>query len=408
MVTVVFYSVSTLCLLTSLIRQASWRAGGREGWTPLLPVLLCLAGAFAFLAPATQEVASSIVPSLGRLLSNCCTLVAAHAFSELLRYLHGRTEDPGSGPLSQRRRFLFLGSVLVLLVVTFFLGDRPQTGLGLFTYTDDLPLTIYAVIYAAYLSYALIQMLRLAVRAIRRTRRHLRVSMATIALGNAIGLAYSLSKIQHVTMSYLGLTTGNDKICAGPFSRIDCALSVGFPALSVLLILLGLAVPFLFKAPGRIVAWLAAARLLRMLHPLWRAMYQALPQIALTSPEAVTGRVPLHDVPVRLYRRTVEVRDGALLLQPYRSSADTSEHTRQAQRLGLVGDDARIAVEAADLTSAMKRYLHQAAPDTAAVHRAAPEEPDDVMQETRWLAQVSVAFAQQRIRPALIEREEAT
>ncbi|MFP5071666.1 MAB_1171c family putative transporter [Pseudonocardia nantongensis] len=398
MVSAVFLLVAALCAGTCVPRQQSWRARGRDGVTPLLPALVALGCAFVVIAPATQQVASAVVPGVGRLLSNCCTLVAAYGFSQMLGYLHGR-DDPAPGGQRAGRGTVALVAVLAVLVVTFFLGDRSDAAIGLFDYRDAPALTTYVVVYALFLTLTLVRMLLLAGRAVTRTRHRLRIGMLVVAAGCVFGLAYSTSKISTTVLAYAGAGGGADRYCAGPFSRLDCTLDIGFPALSVGLIVLGLGVPFLLSAPGELRHRITDARLARSLRPLWHAMYAAVPQIALTSPGAVRGSVPRHDAALRLYRRTVEVRDGGLILQPYRSRDDTDEHARRARAAGLSGAHARVAVEAADLATAIERYRHE----TPAVRPPAPPEAaghtDDVREEARWLARVSEALARHDIEP---------
>lgn len=50
----------------------------------------------------------------------------------------------------------------------------------------------------------------------------------------------------------------------------------------------------------------------RQLHPLWSAVHQAVPQIALQLPRGMRFHLRR-----RLYRRCIEIRDGELMLRPY-------------------------------------------------------------------------------------------
>lgn len=406
MVSLLFLGVALLCFATGVLRQRSWRARGGPGVSPVLPAVLGLGCALVLIAPVTQQAASVVQPGAGRLLSNVCTLVAAFAFSEMLGYLHG----PDSAAGGRRRRAGLLLVVLAALVVTFVLGRTPQGPVALFDYRDDLALTAYVVVYALYLGFTVARMLLLAGRAVGRTKRQLRLSMLVVAVGCVVGLAYAVSRVTGAVTAYAGLgPNGAERWCGGPFENVHCSLAVGFPALSVALIVLGLGVPFLLGAPAELRRWVGDVRLGRALRPLWHAMYEALPQIALTSPGAVDGRVPRHDAALRLYRRTVEVRDGALLLQPYRSAADTVEHRRRAGAAGLHGARADAAVEAADLAVALERHRGAARPRGA----AAPDPPagrapapgpvdpgaDDTRAEARRLARVSAAFARGDLAP---------
>ncbi|MBC3192747.1 hypothetical protein H7X46_16910 [Pseudonocardia sp. C8] len=400
MVSLVFLLVALLCLVTGVLRQRSWRRRGGTGVHPVLPAVAGLGAALVLIAPVTQQLVGTVAPGAGRLLSNCCTLLAAFAFSEMLGYLHGSAGAPAAA--GRRRRVGLLLVVLAVLVVTFFLGRTPTGPVALFDYRGDLALTTYVVVYAAYLGLTLVRMLALAVRAVGRTRRRLRIGMAVLAAGCALGLVYAAGRVYTAVTAYAGLgPDGADRYCGGPFETAHCTLAVGLPALSVALIVVGIGIPLLLGAPGELRRWIADVRLAHELRPLWRALCDALPQIALTSPGAVDGRVPRYAASLRLYRRTVEVRDGALLLEPYRSPGDTREHRLRAARAGLSGERADAAVEAADLATALDRYRGAATlPDGPPPDRQAPDPgADDTRAEAQRLARVSAAFARREIEP---------
>lgn len=388
MIDLLFFAVAGIALTVGVQRIARWRRRRTTGSGPIALQLVALALAFVFLAPATQALVSGVIPSLGRLLSNVCTLVAAFGFIQLQLHVH---YPPDEVKERLRPRVVVLIAVLAGLVIAFFLGQRP-VGLGVFDYRGQHWLMIYALLYSLYLSVALIDLLRLAVRSVLNTRGYLRAGMAVMGAGYVLGLLYTGNKIQYVIRSALG-PVSVEPVCSGPFSTPVCALSVGMPALSVLVIVIGLSIP----AVGRLAEWWGLRRAYEGLEPLWEALYAVMPQIALTSPQGVEGQVPRRDMPLRLYRRVVEVRDGALILNPYRRGADTAAHRDRGVALGLDGEALAAAVEAADLVVALGRYASGAGRG-GGITPASPSH-DDLQGEATWLESVSRAFAERRIAP---------
>jgi hypothetical protein len=391
MIDLLFFAVAGIALIVGVQRIARWRRR-TTGSGPIALQLVALALAFVFLAPATQAFASAVIPSLGRLLSNLCTLVAAFGFIQLQLHVN---YPPAEVKERLRPRVVVLIAVLAGLVVAFFLGQRP-VGLGVFDYRGQHWLVIYALLYSLYLSVALIDLLRLAVRSVLNTRGYLRAGMAVMGTGYVLGLLYTGSKIQYVIRSALGPVSVEPR-CAGPFSSLVCTLSVGLPALSVLVIVIGLSIPTVGRRIDRLAEWWNLRRVYEGLEPLWKAFYNAMPQIALTSPQGVEGQVPRRDMRLRLYRRVVEVRDGALILNPYRRDADTAAHRDRGVALGLDGEALVAAIEAADLAVALGRYTSGASRG-GGITPASPSH-DDLQGEATSLESVSRAFAERRIAP---------
>jgi hypothetical protein len=133
------------------------------------------------------------------------------------------------------------------------------------------------------------------------------------------------------------------------------------------------------------------------LYPLWNAMYQEMPEIAL-DPASSSSRWTVRDLRHRLYRRVIEIRDGRLALSVYLTpgtlgdAADGVDDDEADAGAGPAGDrDA--AGEAARLASALraKRSGAQAGP------RARRETQDrhaggDLAAEIAWLMRVSREF----------------
>ncbi len=296
MISLLFFAVAGIAVFGALPRVIRWCRDRDGGSGAIVLQLVAVALACVFIAPASQALTNVIVPSLGRLLSNLCTLIGAFGLVQLQLYV---SYPPAEARQRLRPRVVWLASVLAGLVITFLFGSRPAIGIGVFDYRGQTWLVIYALIYSLYLSAALLDLVGLAVRSVLNTRGSLRAGMAVMGVGYLLGLLYTGSKIQYVIRSVLGPVRA-EPLCSGPFSTLVCALSVGLPALSVLVIVFGLSIPAIGSRVRRLSEWRGFSRVHDGLAPLWEAFSAAMPQIALTSPQGVEGQVPRRDVNIQV------------------------------------------------------------------------------------------------------------
>lgn len=381
----------------------------------MLLQMIALFFALVFIAPITQGAVNSVAPSLGRLLSNLSTITAAFAFMQL--QLHAAHDD--SQELTRRRypRLAIFGLVQLSLIGTFFAATRP-TGLGLFTYQGAPLLRLYALIYSLYLTWALLVLLWLAGKSALNTRGSLRLGMMVLATGYVLGVAYAAGKIEYVVRVALGVASRDAPCTGGPFSGYVCTMAVGLPALSVMVIVVGLMIYPLSKGIPLLVQDLQQLHEVGFitywrLRSLWATLRDAMPQIEYTPPQADEsidrGPSRSHDDPLRwlavflfrVYRRVVEVQDGALLLDPYRRESDTAEHHERGIRAGLRSTQLSAAVEAADLASALKRYTDGRGEHVSSSRTRVRRDrhSDNLEREAKWLALVSRAFEAEWIPP---------
>lgn len=136
--------------------------------------------------------------------------------------------------------------------------------------------------------------------------------------------------------------------------------------------------------------WYRDFRAWRGLAPLWRALHDAVPGIALDSPNAVTGTPHgPRSWAYRLYRRVTEIRDAQLALRPYMDSTLRDAIADKSRRAGHDTMTADAAGEAAMLRDAICRK----AADTPAT--SPPEtlagEPQ-FSADVAWLTAVSRAY----------------
>lgn len=385
--------VSTLFLATAtvLVGAAAYRmwlrhrGHQRQSDTPILIITLALGLSFVFLSPVMQAVESRIADSLGRLLSNTCTLIAAFGFLHLMLYVHYPAEQVRH---RLRPRLQALIAALAVMLVAFLISD-PPAGTGIFTglYASQPSLAVYALAYALYLSSAVADVAVLAVQSLRHTRAWLRLGMAWLALACLLATGYLVDKVAGVLTEVL---TGSvaEGYCPAAFATWGCTFSVGMPALSVLAIILGITTPTVGPRLEHLVRALGRWRSYRQLAVLHTALDNTLQHGDATA-SAPAGRAA-----ERLYQRVVALRDGLLLLQPYRDPDDTRRHHEQASHVAPHRRAA--AVEAADIRAALARYHHGNAPagssDTAPGY-------DDFTRELRWLLAVADAFQRGEITP---------
>ncbi len=409
MIDIAFLAVAALALLAAVMKAATIQRGGRlrRGQGLLCALFVALSLACLFLSATVQIRANRIYPGLGRLLSNSSSLVAAFTILALLLTL---SLPPQAARPKIRRWLAALLAAIAAMTLLFAIAAPPRVA-GDFggLYRTRPALLGYIAIYIAFLGTALAGLLIRAWRYARiaRHRRYLRLGLHVMAAGSILGLVYLAEKAVYVVTQWAGLPPpfSGDQHCTSLISPAQCAFSVTLPTAAILLAALGATLPTwgpALEAPAR-RAW--QARTYRRLEPLWAALYQALPQIALAAP-AAPGAHPHRDLGFRLYRRVIEILDGRLVLRPYRDPRIAETALTAARRRGLTGTDLQATVEAAQIAAALE--TRTAGPRTAGP-TAAPRErsavsvtPADLASEAAWLAKVSDAFTS-----SLIVREHA-
>lgn len=395
-VSALFFSTGLVAFLIAGYRGLLRARGHRKPTEiPLIVIATALGLAFIFLAPATQAVESALVPSLGRLLSNVCTLVAAFGFLHLMLYVSHPADQV---PAKVRARLITLLIAVGVMAVMFFVSS-PPTGTGIFTglYRSQPTLAVYTLVYVGYLGSAVIDLGTLALRSVRGARAWLRLGMILIAAGSVVAVGYLIEKLIGVVSE---LVTGStaEPYCPSAFATVGCTFAVGMPALAVLLIILGTTLPTLGPRLEYLIRGLWHRRCLRRLRPLWDALHEALPDIARATSDCSLGPSLPGGISEQLYRRVIAIRDGLLTLQPYRDPADTRDHCAQADAAGLTDRRHAAAIEAAGICAALHRRRHGMPLGGYSVEGNVVTEHGDLASELRWLTQVSDALARDELR----------
>ncbi|MFC9931761.1 MAB_1171c family putative transporter [Streptomyces sp. NPDC127190] len=132
----------------------------------------------------------------------------------------------------------------------------------------------------------------------------------------------------------------------------------------------------------------------RTLHPLWSALCEAAPGIALLEPRSPRFALCAKDLHTRLYRMVIEIRDGQRMLRPYVCDVceDRLRAGLRAWRPGQ-GDDTDVLLEAAvlALTVRRKRTGHQ--PSGTWSGPGSRQSGSEFADELAWLRQVAEAYA---------------
>ncbi|MBF6060867.1 hypothetical protein IU500_08755 [Nocardia terpenica] len=213
----------------------------------------------------------------------------------------------------------------------------------------------------------------------------LRRGLRTAAVGSGLGLPYSVARFSDIFAAYLH---GNARDWE-PVAR-------GGASIGTLLLLVGWTMPSWGPRLSGMYARVGRYRTFRRLGPLWRALYDAVPEIALTPPQQ-TGlpEWPWSRLDFRLYRRIVEIRDARMTLLPH-FSAELADAVRcRAQARGLTGRRLEAIVEAANLAAAIAAKK-VASPSQPLVVADDFEHPDhfgeNLHDEMEWLTVVGRAF----------------
>lgn len=284
-----------------------------------------------------------------------------------------------------RRRLIAFGSMLVILVVLFFLA-LPSRRHGAETATllnvSNPSYALYLCCYTTVVAAGQVETMRLSLRYAKMIGRSwLRTGMLIVTAGALLILIYCGMRDAEV----IGVHSGFDMTAWDPIQW--SAGDVGS-----LFELVGWTLPgwgTCLSAGGQ---WVKDYQAYRRLRPLWAALYEAVPTIALDPPRSWLGELlPLRDLDHRLYRRIIEIRDAQLVLRPYTDPAAAEVARERAQAAGLIGDPHHAVVEASLIGSALYAKAHGLPAPGGSPITTIPEDRD-IRAEISRLTQVANAF----------------
>jgi hypothetical protein len=394
-VDLVWLLVAGACWLTAGYRLAvAIRREPTADQLTLVVGLALLATAFTLQLPAIRAPIDRIAarPELGQHLAQLLVLGAAFCGQAFLVFISNRLRK--AWPMVRRRALAF-GMAAVFMVVLFHGAPTDVPILRPEALSARGPGAAYLALYAGYIGFSAADITRLVWRYARWTDGDfLRLGLQLISAGGIVSLAYATAKVVFAMLRTYKIPS---------LLPVEIAVVSPLMVAAGTLFTVGLILPsWGSRVPGlpRLVGRLASLRNYRLLRPLWTAVVQSAPEIALTgSPPGLRAR---------LYRRVIEINDGLLLLRPYR---DPAIRERVTARAGGVLDDVALeaVAEAATIAVALRakrRGEHKGGPGPASHGSTIPRE-GDLDREVHRLRLIAQAFVHSPVVAAVVKEDES-
>lgn len=333
---------------------------------------VCIAGALGLDAWMTLKI-DGPMPAIAGLVSDELKLAA---LGFLVLFADSVRREAAHG----RRYRLVTAAVMLAAAALFFVAGAHESATDVVTFTPDGVgfFVAYNVVLIAYELWGLLTFAALIGRFARLVEPGLlRTGLRLIILGALIGVPWAGWQLDDIWIAVVRHqnTTSEDEV-----SAVLAALCVLVSAAGATLTAWG---PYL-SGPVR---WLGALRRYAQLRPLWSAMHAAMPAIALSTVARQQGGVEF-----ALYRHVIEIRDAQLALRGHIHPSVAAWAAEAAA--GAPPARREATIEAATIAAAVLAH------DAGIGYRAgdlAPHRVDpNLAAETRWLAQVSRAFAHSR------------
>lgn len=365
------------CLVAILMVGYKLRLAGRDRQAPggrhILGFAVSIAGALGLDAWMTLQITGPM-PAVAGLASDELK-VAALGF--LMLFANSVRPEAVRG----RRYVLIAAWTMATCVVLFFVSGADQSADVVILAPDRVAFFVaYDVVLICYEVWGLLTFTTLLNQYARLVEPGLlRTGLRLIMAGALIGVlwaAWQLDDIR-IALAQHENTTSEDEV-----SAVLAAVCVLMSAAGATLSAWG---PYL-SGPFR---WLGAQWRYQQIRPLWQAMHAAVPAIALSPVARQQGGVEF-----ALYRHVIEIRDAQLALRGHIHPSVPAWAMDAARRAGTDPSRREATIEAATIAAAV--LAHHAGVSYRAgdlvPHRVDPS----LAAETRWLAQVSRAFARSR------------
>lgn len=323
------------------------------------------------------------VPNLSGLVIYSCVLAYAGASRvRLLYWIHG-PRDAGAGPAAWA-----VGCVAAIaaMAALFAMAAVPAQATDWeMRHVTDPAVAGFVVIYLAAVVLAFGGNARLYWRyagypLAAWVQRGVRVN----AVGSVCVLGYGVVKSTRALARWAGIQhpPGDDV----------ASLIV---ALGALLLAAGVTMPAWGPRLAALPRWVARYRTYRALYPLWAAVYEHLPHLALLPPRHPHSWAALRQLNGLLYYRpAVEIRDAYRELRPYMDRRVQAGAREAPARRSLTGTELTVVVEAAVVAAALRSYAQGLTPPAGcAVDPAEMSVAADAEADRTWLSRVSQAFA---------------
>jgi hypothetical protein len=373
--------------------------GARFLWLTLLGLAL----AMTVLLPPVYQIVDRLVgvPNLARLLGNGLVLVAGWTAQAYLFHLNYSAER--ARPAIRRNGCLLLVT-LIGTSILFSLARVDEEALDFQNRFAGEPFIMeYRLLYLAYLGLTLAYVVPLSWRyAGISPRPALSLGLRLVAAGGIVGCGYVIHEALLVLTRRLGV--------AYPV-RDSALLTEVLIAVSATLLVVGSTLPSWGPRVGvpALYRWAERYRTCRRLYPLWRALCEANPGIALVPPMPVwRDALIVRDLGFRLYRRVVEIHDGRLELRRYMDQRAVDYAHEQCRERGLDDQETAITVHAASLACALQAQAQGREARRPAANLPGPATAD-IATEATFLARVADCYERSPLVRAVVahvEREQ--
>jgi hypothetical protein len=320
---------------------------GAPGTAASYALVCCLAALATALTLQVTAVYRAVEQLTGRtdagqLIAVLLVIAGTCAYQVLMVFIN----DPHA---SARRRVRprVTAAVIAGTAATIALTLSPAARPGAQPATDDPFGAAAVVLYCGYIGYGAVDVARLALRFTRLGDRNLlRLGLYMVSAGAYVAGLYAAAKIVFVVLLTI----------VGP-ELLPIQYAVTWPMIvtGALLTSIGSTLPSWGQWAGaeRPAAWFSRYISNLTLYPLWWALYQATPTIALDTRSRWADRLLPTDINYRLTRRIIEIRDGLLLLRPYHHPAATRLAERLATEHGVNPAEREATIEAAEIAMAL-------------------------------------------------------
>lgn len=253
-------------------------------------------------------------------------------FALLLGLLHTRIAPSRAGV----RGYLEIGLALLasgILTVTFVITETNAGDTGYGDYTEvGVPsgVLFFHLVGNLYMSYATARGAYLAWNSAGHVQSHTARGLRVAAVGLAICcLGTHVPRV----LATSGLLLLGTPLVPGTATWTSPPLGIG-----VAVFFLGVGYPGARTGIAKARLWFEARSRYRQLRPLWAALHQQFPTIALLPPAGpFRDRLHVRQMRMRYYRRVIECRDGLVCLSPYMASP-VDEADSPARQAALVRD----------------------------------------------------------------------
>jgi hypothetical protein len=271
------------------------------------------------------------------------------------------------------KRWLAAGlAAIISLWLLFALFSPTVQRLADFTlyYAPDNGYAAYLTLYCTAYTVGELLLARACWRLARRSSRaSVRVGLRVVAVGALVTLGSSAVRLGNVIAAAFGIS----------FERWETIAWMCGDG-GALLTLVGWLIPTVSDQTKRLRYWIRQHRSYHGLRPLWLAYYSQAPEI--TLPLDASDRRHLSGITIKLYRRTIEIHDGNLMIGPH-LDAEVRESSEARHRAnGLIGDELAAAVTADQIKAAI----------TARAQGVHPERTVDLADASRQTGQIEDDF----------------